>query len=555
MEVFDRDDTYDPRLDPIVRVEARRLRVKLKQYYQREGNADAVRIEIPSRGYAPTFQCLQAPTEIDHQACASPSLLEPSLVVLSFADSGDDADSFVAGLSDEINFQLCATPGVQVAARTSALCSSRFGVNVTEIGRCLNVDYVLEGNVRREGANLRICVQLVSAASGFCVWKQAYEQEVKAVFEDQKRIAGQIAADTKAYLFRQPSHPLRPQGIFGQSAYALYSEGRSYLNSRTKVGINQSVDCFQRVIDTTPQYALAYAGLADAYSLGARYCVFPQQESWQRARSAALNAVRIDQSLAEAHASLGFVDLHYRRDWWSAEREFCTAILLNPSYAPARQWFGWYLAATGRHVMAVSAMEQAVRIDPLSANANADLALAHYFARDYERAIRQCQRTLSLEPGFYRAHQLAGLVYLQQANGSQAVDRLELAVSLADGNGRGSALLAHAYAAAGKLGKARQMLAKSIEAQKPRVSAVDIALFFAAIGDLDQVFEWLERAYLEHEAELLWLPVDPIYDRIRQDLRFPNFLRRLGSPPLSRLYELVLPTAPDPSFALPQAPS
>ncbi len=315
-----------------------------------------------------------------------------------------------------------------------------------------------------------------------------------------------------------------------------------FLNSRTRDGIHQSVECFRQLISSCPEFALAYSGLADAYSLGARYDVFPHQESWERARSAALDAVRMDYSLAEAHTSLGFVDLHYRRDWGSAEREFCTAILLNPDYAPARQWYGWLLAATGQQELAVTALQQAVGMDPLSPNANADLALTFYFSRRYDEAIEQCRRTLALQPDFYRAHQLCGLANLQKGNLPAAVEHLQSAVALTKGTGRASVLLASALVASGQTEDARRVFANSIEARKSKPSAMEFALFFAAIGELDSAFEWLERAYEEHDAELLWLSVDPIYDKVRQDPRFRVLLSRIGKPPIGqRLHELVLP--------------
>jgi len=317
-----------------------------------------------------------------------------------------------------------------------------------------------------------------------------------------------------------------------------------FLNSRTRDGIHQSVECFRQLIDSCPRFALAYSGLADAYSLGARYDVFPHQESWERARSAALDAVRIDYSLAEAHTSLGFVDLHYRRDWGSAEREFCTAILLNPGYAPARQWYGWLLAATGQQELAITALKQAVGMDPLSPNANADLALTLYFSRRYDEAIEQCRSTLAMHPGFYRAHQLSGMAHLQKGNLPASLEHLEAAVALTKGTGRTTVLLASALVAMGKTEEARRVFAGSMETRKSKPSAMDFALFFAAVGDLDSTFDWLERAYQEHDAELLWLSVDPIYDKVRQDPRFPELLSRIGRPPMGqRLHQFVLPAS------------
>lgn len=543
VEVFDRTTNYDPRLDPIVRVEARRLRLKLRQYYDQDGASDYIRIEIPDRGYAPAFKYMK---EAIGSSEPSAGTRQPgaSLAVLSLASGVDtSADLFANGLTDEIVCVLTGMSDVQVAAR--AFTPQRgHGADVTTIGRKLNVEFMLEGNVRWEASTIRVCVQLVKSESGFCLWSQAYEQEIIGILEGQKRIASQIATDLRSYLNQRDTYSHRFRRSPVPSVHALYTKGRSYLNSRTKDGFHQSIQCFQKLIDTCPENALAYSGLADAYSLGARYDVFPHQESWQRAHIAALQAVKIDYTLAEAHTSLGFVDLHYRRDWWSAEREFCTAILLNPSYAPALQWYGWYLAATGHHEMAVRAVEQAVRMDPLSPNANADLALAYYFSRQYTEAIEQCNKTLLLKPGFVRPYQLSALAHLQRGDFPNAIDQLKSAISLAGGNGRGTVLLAHTYAAMDQVEDAREVFAKSMEARKS-VSAIDFVLYFTAIGNMDKAFEWLERAYVDQDAELIWLSVDPIYDRVRQDPRFTAFLGRMVSPPLSGgLSDLLLTSPP-----------
>lgn len=515
------------------------MRSKLRLYYAGDGRTDRVRLEMPDRGYALSFRCVAERENLQLMPIAA-LRFPTSIAVLLFSEYGEEArHPFAPGLTDEVAYLLSGLADIQVVARTSALHSGIVG-DVPAIGRQLDADYILEGSVRREDLSVRICVQLASCLSGFCVWSQAFELKVTSVFEAQKHIASQIVSGVRSYVDRSSAAVHRLPARSDDSAHALYSEGRMLLNSRTQDGIHQSIACFRKLISNCPQFALAYAGLADAYSLGARYDVFPHRESWQRARLAALDAVRIDFSLSEAHTSLGFVDLHYGRNWSSAEREFCTAILLNPGYAPARQWYGWLLAATGEQEMAVTAVRQAVTMDPLSPNANADLALALYFARQYDEALAQCQKTLDLKPGFYRAHQLAGLAHLQSGRHQQALRELQAAVELTKGVPRGSALLASALAAMGKMEEARLIFAHSIETRR-KASAMEFALFFAAMGDLDRVFEQLECAYVEQDSELLWLSVDPLYDEVRKDPRFPAFLSRMGSPPAHRrLHDVIL---------------
>jgi TolB-like protein/tetratricopeptide (TPR) repeat protein len=539
IDVFDRDPSYDPRLDPIVRVEARRLRQKLRLYYEDEGRGDHVRIEIPERGYLPKigYVTVCSPVRVESSRVPVSSV---SMAVLSLT-SEPDVGSFANGVTDELIHFLSLTGNIRVIERHSLLLTG-FGFGGGRgFGRQANVDYLLEASVRTENGTVRACIRLVNPFSGICLWSETYEMQIQGILAAQRSLASQITVGVQRYL-RSSNMPLaRDVGATNHPAHALYSEGRRFLNSRTRDGICQSVECFRQLINACPQFALAYAGLADAYSLGARYDVFPPQESWERARVAALDAVRIDYTLAEAHTSLAFVDLHYRRDWGSAEREFCTAILLNPRYAPARQWYGWLLAATGNPEMAIMAIKQAVRMDPSSPNANADLALAYYFSRNFDDAIAQCRRTLALYAGFYRAHQLAGMAHLQKRDFQSALEHLQSAATQTRGTGRAAVLLASALLAMGRLGEAHAVFTTSIEARNSKPSAIEFALFFAALGDLDSVFQWLERAYEEQDAELLWLSVDPMYDTVRHDPRFLALLSRIGKPAVTyRLRELVL---------------
>jgi serine/threonine-protein kinase len=539
IDVFDRDPSYDSRLDPIVRVEARRLRQKLRLYYQDEGRGDRVRIEIPERGYVPRigYVTLCSPARVESSTVPVSSV---SMVVLSLTGE-PDSGSFANGLTDELIHSLSEKGNIRVIARHSLL-QAGFGVEAgSGFAGYANLDYLLEASVRAENGTVRACIRLVNPFSGTCLSSETYDMQIHSVLAAQSSLASQIAGDVQRYLRSSNTLLTRDFGASDHAVHALYSEARMFLNSRTRDGICHSVECFRQVINACPQFALAYAGLADAYSLGARYDVFPPQESWERARVAALDAVRIDYTLAEAHTSLGFVDLHYRRDWRSAEREFCTAILLNPRYAPARQWYAWLLAATGNPEMAITAVTQAVRMDPSSANANADLALAYYFSRKFDDAIAQCRRTLALYPGFYRAQQLAGMAFLQKRDFQSALEHLQSAAAQTRGTGRPAVLLASALLAMGKFGEARAVFTRSIDARNSKPSAIDFALFFAAIGDIDSVFQWLERAYEERDAELLWLSVDPVYDTVRHDPRFLALLARIGKPAVTaRLRELVL---------------
>lgn len=533
IEVFDRDVTFDPRLDPIVRVEVRRLRSKLREYYDLHAHDDRLRIEIPPGGYTAKFHISGdggPPAEVlGIWPSSGHALAVLPLVSLSM----DPEDEFFAdGLTDDVVHLLVNCGNVHVAAGTSAFQFKGKVVDARVIGAQLNVGYILEGSIRRENSTVRVSVHLINARSGFRTWSQVYQQNLLGILATQKKIAGAIAADLTLQLSEAKcEHAARslPQSNLN-SLYPMYMAGRSQLNARTENGIKQSIQYFDQIIGRDPIFALAHAGLAEAYSLGARYHFFPPQESWNRARNAAVAALRIDDSLAEAHTALAFVDLHQRRDCWSADRGFSRAIALNPNYATARQWYAWCLAAAGCHELAISNIKHALDMDPVSANANADLALALYFARQYDDSINQCRRAAALAPNFYRPYQLAGLAYLQKGNYEAAMEQFQLAIDLSGGDHKSFVLLAHAFAAMGKADDARTLLNVLIERRSSYVPAINFALLYSVTGNHDRMFEWLEMAYLEDDGELIWLAIDPIYDGARRDARFAAFLDHIAHP-------------------------
>ncbi len=526
IDVFDRQANYDQRLDPIVRVEARRLRGKLQQYYAQEGHTDPIRIEIPARGYHPVFRTTDCVLSEPQNATASGP--GTTLVVLPMVPLGTDLSDtlFADGLTDEISDLISGLDHVQVMSRSSAFQYKGRTLDVRAIGAELEVDYVLEGTVRREGSTVRISAHLVNTAYGFRVWSGVREQRLAGVLATQKAVAQALVAELSVRLTPglATASPSRPSSQY--SPYSMYLRGRFQMGNRTDDGIRKSISSFRQVIDADPEYALAYAGLADAYSLGARYDVFPSQDSWGRARAAALTALRIDDTLPEAHTALAFVDLH-QWNWPAAEREFSAAIFLNPDYAPARQWYAWYLILTGQFDSAISNLKRALDLDPLSANVSADLALAHYFSRHYDDVVTQCERTLDLAPGFYRPHHLLGLAFLQQHRPAEAIEQFRTAAVLSRGNPKMLVLLAHSYAALGKPEDAMRIAYELNHVRKAYLPPTDAALLHSATGDADRAFASLETAFQEHDSELVWLSVDPIHDRIREDPRFPVFLERV----------------------------
>jgi TolB-like protein/Flp pilus assembly protein TadD len=529
VEVFDRRPTYDPRLDPIVRVEARRLRAKLLEYYRTEGAGDAISIELPERGYSPLFR---------HRNALAPKVRTrqepPAIAVLPFVNlsPGVENEYFGDGLTEELINTLARIPGLRVVARTSAFQLKGKATDIRYVGAQLQVNLLLEGSVRREGDLVRVSAQLINVADGYHLWSDIYNREMRSAFAVQEEIASAITRALETRLNIEPENLATRRHPENAEAYNLFLQASYYLNLRTEFGFLRSLECFQSAVRKDPGYALAYAGLANAYSLSTRYNVLPPQEAWPKAKAAAAKSLELEDALAEAHAAQAFVKLHYDWDWFGAEREFLRALQINPNYAAAHQWKTWTLAVVGRFDDAIASMKAAHNLDPLSQNVSADLGLAYYFARQYENAIEQCHEVLDVQPGFHRPHQLLGMVHLQQGLCSEAVAELQQALILSDGNRKIRSLLALASANCGQAEQAEQLVSELRAGKRPYVSAVDMALVYSALGERDCVFEWLTKAYDAHDGELIWLGIDPIYDSLRDDRRFHELLEAMKLIPI-----------------------
>jgi TolB-like protein/Flp pilus assembly protein TadD len=479
------------------------------------------------RGYAPIFDWQKIESSEGVAAPEGPV----TIAVLPFLNisSHRENEYFSDGLTEELICVLGSIEGLRIVARTSVFQLKGRALDIRYFGAQLNASMVLEGSVRREAGRVRIAAQLVGVADGYQLWSETYEREVNNVFAVQDEIAHAIGDALKAPLGLELGRFATKRHPENADASNLYLQGRYFLNLRTEVGFLRALECFRRAIEKHPRYALAYAGLADAYSLGTRYGVLPAKEAWPKAKEAALQSLALNDKLAEAHTALAFVKLHYEREWGGAEDEFRRALDINPSYAVAHQWNAWALTGLGRFDDAVASMKWAYSLDPLSPNVAADLALAYYFARQYENAVEQCQEVIELHPGFYRPHQLLGMIYLQQRLQAEAVAELQQAAVMSGGNCKVLALLAYAQSSSGNPSGAAQTF-RELQA-KPYVPPVDLALVHSALNDPDRMFEALDKAYEDHDGELIWLPIDPIYDCFRDEPRFRKLLEKLRAMP------------------------
>ena len=315
-------------------------------------------------------------------------------------------------------------------------------------------------------------------------------------------------------------------------AHEAYLKGRHHWNKWTEEGFWKGIEYFQQAIAEDENYALGYAGLANSYALLGGFGVLPPKESCPKAKVAAAKALVLDDTLAEAHCALAWVKMNYDWDWSEAEREFKLAIELNPSYSTARFWYSLYLAVLGRRDEALAEMKRARALDPLSPNISSNLAWLYLWERHYDQAIEQLQVTLELDPNFSMAHFWLGNVYLQTAAFREAITEFRKALSL---SGAGAAMLAglgRAYAMAGMSDKAKIVLEKLTALSKRRyISSCDMASIYSGLGETGRMYEWLERAYLERDAWLSLLKLDPRFESHRADSRMKALFRRIGLPP------------------------
>ncbi len=311
-------------------------------------------------------------------------------------------------------------------------------------------------------------------------------------------------------------------------AYNLYLEGRFYWNKRTEEGLKRSIELFEQAIAKDPKFALAYAGIADAYNVLAGLFFLRPNDAFPKAKEAAEKALEIDDTLAEGYISLATIKSDYDWDWMGAEIDFNWAIGLNPSYATAYQWYGILLRNLGRFDEAVSNFEKAKELDPSSLPVNTASGVLFYYARQYDRAIKECRKALEIDPGYPRAHEYIGLAYLEKKSFKKALKELEKAEKLTGGKGLFLADIAYAQAVTGNQQEAQETVRGLIErSEKSYVPAYLIALIFAARGDKNQAFEYLEKAYEERDTGLTFAKVDPRLDPLRDDPRFEALLEKV----------------------------
>ena len=460
-----------------------------------------------------------------------PAVLIPkSVAVLPFENLSNDSDNtyFADGIQEEILTRLAKIADLKVISRSSTLDYPIKSRNLAQIAKQLGVANILEGSVRRAADRVRVNVQLINAQTNSHLWAETYDRKLTDVFLVETDIAKTIADSLKAKLTHAERQAIALRPTANPEAYELYLKGRFFWNKRTGADLRKAIDYFNQAIAEDPNYALAYAGLADCYDLLCEYSELSPKESYPKAKAAAIKALELDDTLGEAHTSLAYSLINYDWDWRSAEREYQRAIQLNPNYATAHQWYAECLSMLERHTEAIAEIKRAQQLDPLSLIINQGVGGKYLYARRYDEAMAQFHRTVELYPHFPPTHQRLGWCYAQKRMYDEAIAEMQKAVELSGNSTQMIAALGYAYATAGRRDTAQGIIAE-LE-RRSKESYVDnyfVATIFAALGDKNEAFVFLNKACAERSYWMPWLNIDFELDNLRSDSRFDALVQRV----------------------------
>jgi TolB-like protein/Tfp pilus assembly protein PilF len=461
------------------------------------------------------------------------SVPEKSVVVLPFANLSRDPDNayFAAGIQDEIITRLAKIAELRVISCTSMQRFKSAPDDLPAIAKQVGVANVLQGSVQRSADEVRVNVQLIRADTDAHLWADTFDRKLTDIFKIESEIAKTVAETLQAKLSGSEQHAIAARPTENPEAYQFYLKGRYYWEKRTAQNLKKAIDQFQQAADEDPNYALAYVGVADCYSLLEDYVGTPASEAYPKAKALAERALQLDSSLTEAHTSLAYAYTGLWQ-WEKAEAEFKRAIELNPNYATAHQWYGNSdLVALARFDEATAEVKRAIELDPLSLVINTDLGTTYYRARRYDEAIDQLRKTLEMDPGFYYARWNLGSALVAKGALDAAIREYQKARALSD-NPLMLGLLAHAYGFSGNKAEAMKIVDELKELSKQRyVSAYSFALVYLGLGDKEEALRWLAKSYQDRAGDALrYIRVEPLLDPLRGDPRFEELVAKVFAP-------------------------
>lgn len=456
-----------------------------------------------------------------------------SLAILPFENAGGDPELeyFTDGITEALIRNLAQLPGLRVMARSTMFCFKGRSCDPRAVGCELQVGAVLVGRVLQHGDRLLVGIELVETATGLQLWSDQYNRAARDIFSVQEDISREISVRLRLRLTAEAESRLKRRHTESTEAYHLYLKGRHFWHKFTDDAFRKAIQSFNQAVEIEPLYALAYVGLAECYGALGFYGYLAPAEAWPKAKAAATKALQIDESLAEAHATLAVANLFYDWDWNSAKRESRRAIELNPSYPPGYQYYSFFLLAMGRPEEAVAELQRTREFDPLSPVADYFTGVALYFSRRYDEATEQFRRILEFEPHFAEARRLLGVVYVQAGMPDKAIPELEEAAAALGSTPAGLGSLGRAYARAGQRAQAEEVLRRLERLAKEKCAGfVYVAHVYIGLGENDRAFQWAEKAFEERSSWLAWLNAEPWWDPLRADPRFQALVERVGLP-------------------------
>lgn len=534
LDVFGRKaESYDPAIDPIVRVQMGRLRAKLRAYYSGPGRSDAVRIDVPLGTYVPVFH--RAVAEGPESAMVTPVDDKTRIAVLPIVNMSAEEDNqyFCDGLTEELINHLAQIRQLRVVARTSSFRFRDAGRDVREVGRLLGVSRVLEGSVRKSGQRIRVTVQLINAVDGCHLWSERYESETRDIFAIHEEIAGAVRRSLQYDVLGERERVVsykRPQGL---DAYNQYLQGRFQWKKRTEDGLRSALDHFDKAVQLEPTFARALSGIADCHLLLGMSGAEAPERCMPAAADAARRALQLDETSAETHASMGAVFNCVEWDFPAAVRAYQRAIELDPSYATALHWFGLWGQATRRRLgESIDLLEQAMLLDPLSPPIIADLGIVHAFCRNFDDAAIYCRRALSLDAHFHRPYWFLGLASAWAGELQAAEDALQKGLELCLGAAFRSRLLGALGLTYGLAGKRREAETIKQELERVRftgyVSSFELAQIEVGLGNDAGALACLEHAVVTRDGYAVFINVWNTFARLRDQPRFQALVAQVG---------------------------
>lgn len=450
-----------------------------------------------------------------------------SLAVLPFMNMSTDPDMdyLSDGITDTLINSLARLPNVKVIGRSSVFRYKGRQATANDVGQELRVKAVLTGRIVQRGNEVSISVDLENATDSSHIWGEQYNRKVSDLLTIQDEISSIVTQKLRVEINEDDRRRLTQRYTDNVDAYQLYLKGRWFWNQRTGDGRRQALASFEKAIEIDPNYALAYAGLADVYVLSTSLT----EESYLKAKQAANQALKQDPKLGEAHATLGFIKTHYERDWAGGEAEFKRAIELSPNYATGHHWYADHLQALGHFDLALQELKRAAELEPFSPIINTAIGAMFLYTRQYDKSIEHLRQTCQLFPDFFPAYLYLGAAYSHKKMYSEALSEYQQAKKLSKGHSLVLAMIGYNYAVWGKKSEARKIL-KELEARtsKENVPPLRFALVFTALGQIDRAFEWLNKACEEPDIHVIYVKVNPVFDTLRGDPRFAFLLQRLS---------------------------